>query len=723
MVERDITTVHAAVRGVALQAALQNRAPQELRELLSFWDGHGPEPDTTERLIGELQRRMSSEKSVRKRVKFLSKKLVDLLKFFLRGEGYRADLVNVTGSRSFGYLSPFELKAAINALLKRGFLFVSTTSNGDANGQPGPRPPAHTDPSGGPGGDSYLVPCELGDLLQAFIWDDDRTVEETFTLLGQLTRLVDRKELSALLTLHLGSAGDDVPRSATSSHLDEHAQAALRLAEPASVAQRLARIDNPRHLELLKLVVCSYGGVAGRTMLEKNHKSLGRWNRKLLQDALESNLLGTVRHVSLGEYGVHQFDEVVVVFEELVGAMRACLAPEQPRISAAHSLGVDLISDVSAFLSYVEHNPIRLTLSGKVYRTAVRKLEESFILGHSSGFTGAWLFEYLFEFSQAQSMLERGPDRSVVLTVKGRSWDRTPLEKKLSRLLKFADRHWVLEVEPFHGERLLALYLDRLRELKINTWVDIHAPAFAARNRYLANLDLFGVRDRFQSRYQFAQQTGMRDPHQLAQALTTWARERLFLFGLIDIADVDGNPGLLRLTALGAKALGMVVPESEFDRSSPLIVNPDFEIMLFPDGSTYDLVTELDRFAERTASDSVYRYRITVASVEKAVAEGLDPASILRTLSEHSRVEVPQNVIYSIGQWAGKVKFVTQATVSLVRGRNKEVLDRVLHDPALRPFVIERLSPTALLMSPELPRARLAALLEPLGVFLEGEPS
>ena len=39
----------------------------------------------------------------------------------------------------------------------------------------------------------------LGDLLQAFIWDHDRTVEETFTLRGHLARMVERRELSALL--------------------------------------------------------------------------------------------------------------------------------------------------------------------------------------------------------------------------------------------------------------------------------------------------------------------------------------------------------------------------------------------------------------------------------------------------------------------------------------------------------------------------------------------
>jgi hypothetical protein len=686
---------------VALQAALRNRPAQELRELLSFWDGHGTPPDTEDRLIGELERRMSSEKAVRKRVKFLSKKLVDLLKFFLRGEGYRADLAHVTGSRSFGYLSPFELKAAVNALIKRGFLFESATTNGH-NGSGQGRSRSKTD--------SFLVPCELGDLLQAFIWDDDRTVEETFTLRGQLARLVDRRGLDELLASHLGKGAS----------AKDHTRAAELLARPDAVAQRLQAVENPRQQELIRLVVSAYGGVASRTVLEKNHKGIGRWNRKSLQEVLESNLLGTVRHVSLGEYGIHQFDEVVVVFGELLDAARASLAPATPRPDEVRSLGVDLISDISAFLSYVEHNPIRLTLSGKVYRTAVRKLEESFILTHRSGFGGQWLFQYLFDFCQSQSMIERGGDRSVALTVKGRSWDRTPLEKKLSRLLKFASGNWSSVVEPFHGERLLELYLDRLRELPINEWVDVNAPSFAARNRYLANLDHFNVRDRFQSRYQFAQQSGMRDPHQLALALTQWARERLFLFGLIDLADVDGKPAMLRLTSLGAKALGMSIPEDLDEGRGPLVVNPDFEIILFPDGGTYDLVTDLDRFAERMSSDPVYRYKLTATSIEKAVAEGLEASTILRTLSEHSRVEVPQNVIYSIGQWAGKVKFVSLARVSLVRGRNKEVIDRILHDKTLRPHVFERLSPTALLISSTLTPDELAALLKPLGVFLDG---
>ena len=90
---------------------------------------------------------------------------------------------------------------------------------------------AHTNGNGhGEDGtlESYLVPCELGDLLQAFIWDDDRSVEETFTLRGHLARLVDRRDLPDLLKTEVGE----------SSHVQDHAEAAEALADSVSIATR-----------------------------------------------------------------------------------------------------------------------------------------------------------------------------------------------------------------------------------------------------------------------------------------------------------------------------------------------------------------------------------------------------------------------------------------------------------------------------------------------------
>src|SRR5690606_9252159 len=105
--------------------------------------------------------------------------------------------------------------------------------------------------------DTFLVPCELGDVLQAFIWDDDRSVEEIFSLRGQLARLVDRGDLDALV-------GRVLDREV---HVKDHDEATRLLAEQDTVAERLAGVPESYH-ELLATVVRTYGGIASREALK-----------------------------------------------------------------------------------------------------------------------------------------------------------------------------------------------------------------------------------------------------------------------------------------------------------------------------------------------------------------------------------------------------------------------------------------------------------------------
>ena len=107
-------------------------------------------------------------------------------------------------------------------------------------------------------------------------------------------------------------------------------------------------------------------------------------------------------------------------------------------------------------------------------------------------------------------------------------------------------------------------------------------------------------------------------------------------------------------------------------------------------------------------------------SVEKAVAKGMNASQILTLLSENSRVGIPQNVIYSIKEWAEKVKFVQVRPATLLRGRNKEVVDRILQSENMKDIIIERLSPTVLMISTDANPTRLRKTLEKLGIFLEG---
>jgi hypothetical protein len=54
-----------------------------------------------------------------------------------------------------------------------------------------------------------------------------------------------------------------------------------------------------------------------------------------------------------------------------------------------------------------------------------------------------------------------------------------------------------------------------------------------------------------------------------------------------------------------------------------------------------------------------------------------------------------------------------------MRGRTKEVIDRILHHETLRGHVSERLSPTAIILSSQLSTEELETQLQSLGIFLE----
>jgi hypothetical protein len=382
---------------------------------------------------------------------------------------------------------------------------------------------------------------------------------------------------------------------------------------------------------------------------------------------------------------------------------------------------VDLISDVSNFLSFVSHNKIRLTLSGSIYRTAIKKITDNFILTKKDEFEEEDIFQFIYAFCLGNRMIQRKGDRNLSLTIKGKAWDRQSLERKLFGLLSFAFDEWEPGEDQFHLPLLKRSFVEAMKTFEVNRWYDVMYLPFKCRNRYLSDLDHNNIRDAFQNRYQYTQNTGMRDTVQLALSLFQWLRDRFYLMGLLDLGYREGKVVAVRLNLLGAKGLGIQLPSGAEDLENPLIVNPDFEVILFQDGDSYDLITQLDKFAVRTKSDNTYHFKITSSSVEKAVAEGMGVANILTLLSENSRVGIPQNVIYSIKEWAEKVKFVQVSTGKLLRGRNKEVIDRIVQAGRLKEAVLERLSPTILLIHPETDSKYLSRNLEKLGIFLEGD--
>ena len=690
----------AADRHMITEKALRERPPDELKEIFSFWDGESVPPERIDKLVPLLVERMTDDERVRKRLGLLSKKLLDVLKFFLRSDSYSSNIQHILNSKAFSYMSQYEMEAALNALQKRGFLYRTS---------PTPRKAGAARSSDDR--KLLLVPEELGDILQSLLWDEETDIFDTFSLHGFLSKFSPNQMKRRFKDVLDPDRGD----------LMEPEKLVRDLARPEEIRKRVDGIEDEGFRRVIERAICEFGGVLPASFYDRVKGKLPAWNYRKWKDCLERNLLGTVRHLSLGEYGINHFDDTLVVFHEVVSAyMTHINRVETGRFTDVKSLGVDLISDISSFLSFVNHNKIRLTLNGTIYKTAIKKVMDTFILAKKEEFDEDDIFQCIYSFCLSNRMIQRKGDRNLTLTVKGKVWDHQPLERKLFSLISFAFEEWEPGEDQFHVPHLKKMFVEALKGLRINRWYDVMHLPFQCRNRYLANLDNNSIRDAFQNRYQYTQSTNMRDTVQLAHSLFQWLKNRFFLLGLLDLAHTEGKVTAMRLNPLGAKGLGISMEDDEDLKQNPLIVNPDFEVILFQDGDSYDLIMLLDKFARRLKSDNTYHFKITATSVEKAVAGGMTSSEIITILSENSRVGIPQNVIYSIKEWGEKVKFVQVRKVTLLRGRSKEVIDRIMQAGPMKSLVIERIAPTAVVINDRFEPEKLATKLEKLGIFLEG---
>ncbi len=652
-----------------LEELLRMQSPADLGELHAFWDPDGHRPALGSDVAALLCGQMTDEGVVRRRLRFLGKKLVDLLRFFLGRRHFESDLDAIRGARSFAYMSPHEVEAAVRALVKRGFLFQRVAVDHEPN--------------------RYVVATELGAVLQRELTDLDLELSASFSAKRMVAARPD-----------LASPDDETA-----------------LLAPDKVAARAAGLpDDVR--ELWERALVPGGGLLSRAIVGRGVLDPSAPSRRHVKEALESARLGTVRHLALGEYGINHFDETIVLFEEILAVeLERRATPQAPPAATTRSLGVDLLSDLSLLMERLTRDKVRYTQGGQIYRAAARKIECELILCSKGSETASEaLFNFLLDLALQRHLLRRMPDRTLALTAKGKTWPRLSVHFKLKELLAA-----LLDDDgrAFHPPRLRKLALERLRDLKPGRWYDFPLFVGAVRQRYLAQLDESGLREAYQSRFQYSPEAHLRDLPQLGQVVTGFLVEELHLLGLVDLALESGRATAFCVTPLAQKALGLAECDTP-PAKSRLLVNSDFEVLLLPEADAYELIQRLDRFAERVTPNDAHRFRVTPKSVERAVAGGVTAAEMLDTLSAHSTSDLPQNLVFSIREYADKVKFVHLRPATLLTARHREVIDALLKRGEVKKLVIERLGPRVLALHVE-GVEELQALLAEEGVYLEGE--
>ncbi len=200
--------------------------------------------------------------------------------------------------------------------------------------------------------------------------------------------------------------------------------------------------------------------------------------------------------------------------------------------------------------------------------------------------------------------------------------------------------------------------------------------------------------------------------------ITTLLQEPLSWMGILEVArDATGDIAAFRLTAEGAAALGLDVPDERREGAPRgLVVQPNFEMVLLPEVTGFGAAVDLDRVADRVRTDRAILYRLTRESVYRGLSEGV--TGIPERLEALSGKPLPQNVRHTLEEWEDRYAGLRLHRAALILTADTEAaLQEMLRAKGLHPA--KHLSPSAVL----LPHAAAAALPAAMRWDYSQEPS
>ena len=656
---------------LSLATALAAASESELIDLHDRWVGGGP-PVRRAELVQVLRERMGDPQAVVHLVSGLYGDLAPTFRLLAEHAGRGFSIAELEKLASQQEMADLSLRVALGGLCQTGLVVRHAAD--------------------GPGG--------------AVLWG---VPEEIAAVLPDRDHLPSPGATSPL-TLHGWLLG----RMATGPMGADAVRKMYRLLSSEDAV--MARLDglDPEVRRAVDVLALRFGGL----LPVGDFDALGHDGRlEDLAAVLEKHSLGAVQPLNLETFGLRQNGRVLLLFLETLLPLlrRHGKVAEEPMPESTASFGVDFISNFSRFASFVEGDTVRFTVRGTIYKSTGKRIAEKLLPNPGREFRRLQMLELEYRFALGNGFIDRTGERSFRLTPEGQDFLKLSLAEKQRVMLD-----WFIEDRELPGDLSHQLLLRRvvlryLKRLEPETWYDAMVIPFAARNHLLAALTA-GEMLRPDSR-SFPVRAAA-DLQGLAWDLFVWVRKYLYLLGIVDLAyDDSGRCSALRLTRLGAELLDLM-PGRALEASGHVVVNPDFEVVLFPDRRAHDIIHQLDRFAEREMADALVHYRITPGSLRRGLSEGLGLDDILGLLQERSRTPLPQNVAYSLESWARQGGLVTWHGDGRLACEKPELLDRLALHPELKRIGFERVAPEVLQLDGEVEEELLADWVRDYGASL-----
>ncbi len=202
--------------------------------------------------------------------------------------------------------------------------------------------------------------------------------------------------------------------------------------------------------------------------------------------------------------------------------------------------------------------------------------------------------------------------------------------------------------------------------------------------------------------------------------------------GLLDLGykkpqdDEDGvenhSPEAFQITSLGAAMLNGTKrsPVSEAGGagdSHSLIVQPSFELLLLqPDLPTlYSILP----FTQANQISTASRLTLTQNSLLRGMATGMTVAQIIQVLEQHAQKELPQNVLYTLQDWAKLYKETRLSMVMLIETPNEQVARQIAAQERFQRWHVREIAPCILTLDGDASLQEVRNALEKTGVTIQ----
>lgn len=157
--------------------------------------------------------------------------------------------------------------------------------------------------------------------------------------------------------------------------------------------------------------------------------------------------------------------------------------------------------------------------------------------------------------------------------------------------------------------------------------------------------------------------------------------------------------------------------ESNNDQTSNqryLIVQPSFELLLLQPHlpTLYSMLP----FAQINQIGLASRLTLTRASLLRGMAAGYNIEQIVQTLGECSQKDLPQNVLYTLRDWAKQYKETRVSQVLLLEVSSENMIAQLCASPKLQGFGIRQLAPFMLAVNGDTDLRELRNTLEKEGI-------